>query len=126
MRVRVLVVDDNPGFVGTAIRVLGGEGMTIVGTATTTAEALQRARETEPDVVLLDIVLGSESGFEVARQLAADVDAGRTRVILISTYAAEEFADLIASSPAIGFLPKSQLSARAIAEVLAEGDRADG
>jgi CheY-like chemotaxis protein len=121
---RVLVVDDSPGFLGAAARVLRGEGMVVVGTAATSAEALSRTREMEPDVALVDIDLGPESGFELARQLAAEPDARRTRIILISTHSAEDFADVIAASPAIGFLPKSRLSATAIEQLL-ERDGAD-
>jgi CheY-like chemotaxis protein len=122
--VRVLVVDDGAAFLDTAARVLRGEGMVVVGTAATSAEALSRTREMEPDVALVDIDLGPESGLELARQLAAEPDARRTRIILISTHSAEEFADLIAASPAIGFLPKSRLSATAIEQLL-ERDGAD-
>jgi DNA-binding NarL/FixJ family response regulator len=121
---RVLVVDDSPGFLAAAARVLRGEGMVVVGTAATSAEALSRTREMEPDVALVDIDLGPESGLELARRLAAEPDARRRRIILISTHSAEDFADLIAASPAIGFLPKSRLSATAIEQLL-ERDGAD-
>ena len=67
-------------------------------------------------------MLGSESGLDLARQIAEERHSGRTRVILISTHSAEDFADLIAATPAIGFLPKSRLSAGAIEQLLAEGD----
>jgi hypothetical protein len=62
--------------------------------------------------VLVDIDLGGESGFELARQLEG------ARVILISTHAERDYADLIEASPAIGFLAKSDLSASAILEIL--------
>ena len=120
---RVLVVDDSPGFLDTATRVLRDEGMS-VGTAATSAQALTRTLEMEPDVALVDIDLGSESGLELSRQLAAVTDFRRTRIILISTHSAEDFADLIAASPVVGFLPKSSLSARAIEELL-ERDEGD-
>jgi DNA-binding NarL/FixJ family response regulator len=67
-------------------------------------------------------MLGSESGLELTRQVAQDKYPGWTKVILISTHSAEDFADLIAATPAIGFLPKSQLSAGAIEQLLAEAD----
>ena len=113
-----MVVDDNPGFLETASKVLGRGGLTVVGSAATSADALARVRETQPDVVLVDILLGSESGLDLARQLEADSPG--TKVILISTHSAEDFADLIAASPAIGFLSKSWLSAGAVEELLAE------
>jgi two-component system nitrate/nitrite response regulator NarL len=117
-----MVVDDSPAFLESASRVLIGGGIAVVAVAGTSADAVARARETEPDVVLVDIMLGSESGLDLARQLAAETDSGRTKIILISTYAAEDFADLIVASPAIGFLSKSQLSAGAVEQLLAEID----
>jgi DNA-binding NarL/FixJ family response regulator len=122
MGVRCLIVDDNPGFVQTARKVLESGGITVVGHASTSAEALERAIQTRPDVAIVDIVLGGESGFCTARQLAAlghGSGAGPAHVILISTHAEEDFADLIAASPAIAFLPKWELSAAAVTELLA-------
>lgn len=122
---RVLVVDDSPGFLDTATRVLRDEGMSVVGTAATSAQALSRTLEMGPDVALVDIDLGSESGLELSRQLASVTDSRRTRIILISTHSAEDFADLIAASPVLGFLPKSRLCARAIEELLERDERED-
>jgi hypothetical protein len=50
----------------------------------------------------------------VAESLVAQDRAGGSAVILISTRSEAELADLIAASPAIGFLAKSDLSAQAI------------
>jgi DNA-binding NarL/FixJ family response regulator len=94
------------------------EGLSVVGVASSGSEALSRAEESRPDVVLVDISLGKESGFEVARRLVGDAEDGRSKVILISTHAEADFADLIATSPAIGFLPKSELSADAIRRIV--------
>ena len=114
MPIRCLIVDDNDSFLDAARVVLRREGLNVVGVASAGAEALGRAEELQPDVVLVDIALRDESGFDVARRLAGD---GRT-VILISTRSEADFADLIAESPAAGFVPKSQLSARAIERFL--------
>ena len=66
--------------------------------------------------ILVDIFLGEESGFELARHLAEDGrgQGDAATVILISTHAEADLADLIAASPAAGFLPKAELSAKAI------------
>jgi DNA-binding NarL/FixJ family response regulator len=117
---RCLIVDDNPGFVEAARALLEREGVAIVAVASTSAEALERAREVRPDVALVDIDLGDESGLELARQLAR-ADLERLRVVLISTYPEADFADVVAASPAVGFVAKPTLSARAIHEVLREG-----
>jgi CheY-like chemotaxis protein len=116
--VRVLLVDDNESFLEAASVLLERERLHVVGVATSTAQALPRAAQLQPDVVLVDITLAGESGFELARRLVEDERDSRPRVILISTHAQEDFADLIAESPATGFLAKSELCATAIRRIL--------
>ena len=95
--------------------------MTVAGVASDSAEALRQARALRPDVILVDIGLGDESGFDLARLLAQDRQdnlGGNAEVILISARAEIDYAELIAESPAAGFLAKSELSARAIGRLL--------
>jgi two-component system nitrate/nitrite response regulator NarL len=120
---RCLIVDDHPSFGEAARDLLEGQGVTVVGCATSTAEALRSVRELRPEVALVDIDLGTESGFELARQLADEGDGSAARVILISTHDELEFVSLIESSPAVGFLAKTELSAERIHRLL---DRAGG
>jgi CheY-like chemotaxis protein len=125
MGVRCVIVDDNPGFLQIAREMLESGGIVVVGVASTSAEAITRTLETEPDVVLVDVVLGAENGFDLARRLVAQPGSGRTQVIMTSTRAEEDFADVIAASPAIAFLPKWELSAAAVQSLLrraAQGD----
>jgi DNA-binding NarL/FixJ family response regulator len=116
----VLIVDDNSLFAEAARDRLEREDLRVVGVAGTSAEALRRAEELRPEVVLVDIMLGGESGFELARRLrlAACHRDGGPAVILISTYSAADFAGPIAESPAAGFLPKRELSADAIRRIV--------
>jgi DNA-binding NarL/FixJ family response regulator len=114
----VLIVDDNWLFVEAARDCLEREGLRVVGVAATLAEALRRAEELRPEVVLVDVMLGRESGFELARRLAVRHRDGGPAVILISTYSAADFAGPIAESPAAGFLPKQELSADAIRRIV--------
>jgi DNA-binding NarL/FixJ family response regulator len=81
--------------------------VTVVGVATTSTEALRLEEQLRPDVVLVDIRLGDESGFDLARRLSGTV-------ILVSTHAQSEYAEEIAASRAAGFIPKAQLSGPAI------------
>ena len=74
-----------------------------------------------PEVVLVDISLGEESGLDLARRLVEDELGVGAAVVLISTRAEEDVADLIAESPAAGFLPKEELSASAIRRIM-DGD----
>jgi DNA-binding NarL/FixJ family response regulator len=117
----VLIVDDNPLFLEAARALLEREGLRVVGVAATSAEALQRAQEFRPQVILVDITLGDESGFDLARRLAGQSLDGGPTVILISTHAGADFADLIAESPAAGFVPKPELSADAIRRIVDGG-----
>ena len=113
MPLRCLIVDDNASFLEAAAHILQREGLTVVGAASSIADALTTARELRPDVILVDIMLGQESGFDLARRLA-EADVGDPSVILISTHAEADFEDLIEETPAAGFMPKSQLSASMI------------
>jgi DNA-binding NarL/FixJ family response regulator len=119
--VRCLIVDDSPRFLHAARGLLERQGICVVGLASTGAEALRQAAELRPDVALVDIGLGRESGFEVARRLRREVDLAGLRVILISTHDEQDYADLITTSPAIGFIPKSALSAGVIRDLLEAG-----
>jgi len=119
MASRLLIVDDSPQFLEAAATLLERQGCDIVAVASNSADATRLARELAPDVVLLDVDLGLEDGFEVADRLVADHGQ---RVVLISAYGESEIAELIASSSALGFISKSELSARRLAEVV-DGSR---
>jgi CheY-like chemotaxis protein len=116
MPLRCLLVDDSDAFLETASLLLEREGLKVAGVASSIAEALRQDRVLRPDVILVDIGLGTESGFTLARLLARD-DQG-AGVILISAGAEADYADLIAESPAAGFLTKPDLSAWRIGRIL--------
>jgi DNA-binding NarL/FixJ family response regulator len=107
VQIRCLIVDDNQPFLDAARLLLERQGVDVVGVARTSTEALRLEEELRPDVVLVDIRLGDESGFDLAPRLSSTV-------ILISTHAQSEYAEQIAASPAAGFIPKAELSASAI------------
>jgi DNA-binding NarL/FixJ family response regulator len=119
MTLRCVIVDDSPALLRAASELLEGEGIAVVGVAATGEDAIRLTQMLKPDVTLVDIDLGPESGFVLARCLEDTRDGARASTILISTYDEADFANLIADSPAIGFLPKSDLSATAIHRLLA-------
>jgi DNA-binding NarL/FixJ family response regulator len=113
---RCLIVDDNPVFLASARRLLESEGLLIVGAVSSAEAGLRLAAEARPDVALVDVELGEDSGVELSRRL---ISAARpVPVILISTYPEEDLTELIASSPAAGFIAKSQLSAETVRAML--------
>ncbi|WP_245870866.1 response regulator [Asanoa hainanensis] len=111
----LLIVDDSERFVRSARRLLEREGA-VVATAATGAEALAVAGALPVDVSLVDVQLGAENGASVADALAAARLGGR--ILLISTRGADDLADLLAGSAAVGFVPKSDLSVAAIEAAL--------
>ena len=126
MPLRCLLVDDNDAFLEAARVLLEQQGVQVAGMASNIAGALRQARALRPDVILVDIGLGEESGFELAQLLAAGPGGQRAQrgqgvradVILISAQAETDYTDLIAESPVAGFLPKSELSAQRINQIL--------
>ena len=123
VRLRCLIVDDNEPFLEIAAASLAGVELDVLGTATTSAEALRQVAEQQPDVVLVDINLGEESGFELARALVDRFPQLASGVVLISSRAEQDFGGLIKASHAAGFIPKTQLSAAAVRELVASRSR---
>ena len=119
MGVTCLIVDDNAQFLETASGLLERQGVTVVGVASHISDALLMARDLQPDVSLVDIDLGEESGLDLAYRLTTTPGITASPVILISAYSEIDYADLIEASPAIGFLSKSELSGRAVEAALA-------
>jgi DNA-binding NarL/FixJ family response regulator len=110
---RCLIVDDNATFLAEAAARLQRDGLVVAGLASNTSEALDQAKALQPDVALVDISLGSESGFDLARRLV-ETDGHGLNVILISTRSAADYAELIEEAPVAGFVEKSELSGSAI------------
>jgi DNA-binding NarL/FixJ family response regulator len=113
---RCFIVDDNESFIEVARTFLEQDGLCVVGIASTAADALRQVEALRPDVILVDIFLGAESGLELAARLGAT--DGEPAVILISTHAEGEVSALISESGVAGFLPKAELSAEAVRSIV--------
>jgi two-component system, NarL family, nitrate/nitrite response regulator NarL len=123
MSLRCLIVDDSPRFCGEARSLLEHEGVSVVGVAASGDEAVRLAEALGPDLALVDISLGDESGFDVARRLVNGSNARPPAVIFVSTYDEREFSGRIAASPALGFIAKTALSAERIRRLLGTSAR---
>ena len=115
---RCLIVDDSADFRDAVSAMLERAGISVVGKATNSAEALRCYKDLHPDVVLVDIDLGGEDGFALAEQLDRASTASALAVILVSTYAESDLAEMIDASPAVGFLQKFSLSPDAIRDLV--------
>jgi PAS domain S-box-containing protein len=81
---RILVVDDDPALVDALSRLLKGAGHDVL-TASTGADCLKIAHETEPDLILLDVVLPDMNGFDACRRIKAEHGLNGIFVVLISS-----------------------------------------
>jgi DNA-binding NarL/FixJ family response regulator len=113
-----LIVDDSPSFREAMRGLLEAQGIEVVGGAGSADEARQQIAELRPDVALIDIDLGGESGLALAGSVHHGASDAVPKVILISTHDESEFADLIEATPAVGFLSKTELSAATIRRTL--------
>jgi len=116
MRYRCLLVDDSELFVRAARSLLQREGLDVVATASTAAEAVAAAAAHPVDVSLIDIQLGPDDGTVLADELVRRRLGGR--VLLVSALDRDDVADLVAASSADGFVPKDQLGRAAIERAL--------
>ena len=115
---RCVIVDDNDQFLDVARRLLERGGLAVVGTASTSADALRSVRDLRPDVTVVDVHLGEESGFDLAELLRRGAEGAESAVILTSATPEQEFIERVEASPALGFVRKSSLSAQAIHRLL--------
>ncbi|MGW3459557.1 response regulator [Streptomyces olivaceoviridis] len=121
-----MIVDDSPHFLEAARRLLEGQGITVVGVASDGARAMRRIEQLRPEVVLMDIDLGAESGLELTRRLRNETGPSPPLVILVSNHAEEDYGDAVEESTAVGFLAKSALSGDAIRTLLTRENHQGG
>jgi CheY-like chemotaxis protein len=117
MAATVLIVDDHPAFRAAARRLLELEGYEVVGEAEDGLSAIEAARTLRPDFILLDVQLPDLDGFEVAERLCSDPLP--PQIVLTSSRDRSDYGPCLASTPARGFVPKAELSAAGIADILA-------
>lgn len=114
----VLIVDDHAVFRSLARSLLEAEGFEVVGEAPDGRSAIDAALHLRPDIVLLDVQLPDLDGFTVAERLAA-VDPDRPAVVLVSSRDSSSYRRRLATTPARGFITKSQLSGSALSALVA-------
>jgi DNA-binding NarL/FixJ family response regulator len=113
----VLIVDDHEDFRRTVRTLLEADGFEVVGVAADGRSAIAEAERLRPQLVLLDIQLPDLDGFEVAARLGKA--SAPPAVVLTSSRTASSYRQRLAQTPALGFIPKSELSGEALAALLA-------
>lgn len=104
---QVLLVDDSPAFLAAAGALLADcPGVAVAGTASSGREALERARELEPDLVLMDLRMPGMGGLEATRRLGP-----RPPVVLMTAYDdEEEYRAAAKAAGAVALLLKFELA----------------
>ena len=104
MTIRVLIADDQP-VVRDGLAMLLGliDDVEIVATAADGIEAVERARAQRPDIVLMDLRMPRLEGADATRQILA---AYETRVLVLTTYADDQFLFPALQAGARGYLTK--------------------
>ncbi len=103
--VRVLVVDDQKVVRDGLAMMLGLlDGVEVVGVAVDGADALRQVADLDPDVVLMDLSMPTMDGVEATRQLVAR--GARARVVVLTTYADDQWVFGALQAGARGFLTK--------------------
>ncbi|MCX4677839.1 response regulator transcription factor [Streptomyces sp. NBC_01433] len=105
--IKVLLVDDQ-ALLRSAFRVLvdSEPDMEVVGEAADGAQAVELARSTRADVVLMDIRMPGTDGLAATRMISADPDLAEVRVVMLTTFEVDEYVVQSLRAGASGFLGK--------------------
>jgi DNA-binding NarL/FixJ family response regulator len=105
---RILLVDDHNGFRQTLIAFLHTqEGVEVVGEASNGKEAVEKAEELQPDLVLMDLDMPKRNGFEATKQIKQHSPS--TKVIILSMHSGDVYRLMARQYRADGFIDKSTL-----------------
>lgn len=82
---KVMVVDDSPTELHMVVDILKRHDITNIVTATNGAEAIDKAKSEQPDVILMDVVMPEMNGFMATRKIKKDPDTQNISIIIISS-----------------------------------------
>jgi CheY-like chemotaxis protein len=120
-RLRCLIVDDNARFIDAARRMLEHDGLTVVGAATNGAKARTLMVKLRPDVVLVDLFLGQENGFEFITEINRTGTGDHAVMVLCSSWPEDDLHGLIDGhirGHPVPFVPKTKLSGGALRDIV--------
>lgn len=108
MAIRILIVDDDAGFLGLAAELLAERGFEVLDKAMDSDQALAVAIRERPDGILLDINLPGRDGFATATALSGACPSAR--IVLTSADVRHIAAEILRACSADAFVPKEDLA----------------
>jgi two-component system response regulator NreC len=113
---RILIADDNDTVRRGVVRLLSSEtGWKVCGEARDGSEALQKARELRPDLILLDVSMPSMNGLEVARLLRQELP--ESKILVVSQHDPIHMLPSVVEAGGNGCVDKSRLGADLVASI---------
>jgi DNA-binding NarL/FixJ family response regulator len=108
MQIGTLIVDDDASFRRRAKELLASESdIKVIGEAADGQEAILKARELKPDLVLMDVRMPGMNGVDATRQLKAEMP--ELRVIILTIFDVQEYREAARASGASGYVIKKSL-----------------
>jgi DNA-binding NarL/FixJ family response regulator len=117
MKRSIAIIDDNPGFRASARRMLEDQGYVVDAEAADGSSGVAAVEGSGVEIAIVDIQLPDFDGFEVARRICED--EAPPAVVLTSSRDRADFGSLVDGSPALGFVPKSELSVERVEALIA-------
>lgn len=124
MAIRILIVDDDTGFLDVAAELIAERGFEVLNKATDAAHALATAAQECPDGILLDINMPGRDGFATAAALAAACPSAR--IVLTSADAGPVAAEVLRGCHADAFVAKQELATTDLADLFGSGVPGNG
>jgi DNA-binding NarL/FixJ family response regulator len=117
MALRVLIVDDHRLFAEALRAILGGDRrIDVVGLAASGNEAVEKAKELEPDVVLMDISMPGLNGVDATRKIRANQK--NVQVVMVTGSDSREDVDAARTAGAAGYVTKDRIAAELIGAII--------
>ncbi len=115
--VKVLIVDDNAAFRSSVKNILSSEpGMRIIGEAEDGRQAVLRAKQLKPDLVLMDVKMPKLNGLDAILRILKRSPA--IRIIMLSLYDDEEYKQAAIHNGAIGYIIKSEIVQKLVPAIM--------
>jgi DNA-binding NarL/FixJ family response regulator len=117
MAVRVLIADDHRLFAEALRAILGGDRrIDVVGLVASGDEAVEKAKELEPDVVLMDISMPGLNGLDATRKIRASQE--NVQVLMVTGSDSRQDVDAARTAGAAGYVTKDRIAAELIGAII--------